>query len=71
MANSVLKFSSDSKLPARLGYLIAPANREITSWKAVVSDPGKPIQVDISLTSPQGDLSEHFDARTALMVESL
>ena len=68
--NTVLSFSCDSSLPARLGYLIAPASREITSWDAVLSDPGKPIQVNISVTSPQGNLRVHFDARSASLAES-
>ena len=71
MPNSVLSFASDATLPARLGYLIAPANREITSWDIEVNDLGKPIHVDVSVCSPQGDIFESFDARTATSVQSL
>ncbi len=71
MPNSVLSFSSDAMLPATLGYLIAPADREISSWNVNVSDPGRPIHVDISIFSPQGDLFETFDARTATSVQRL
>lgn len=67
--NSVLSFSSHLDLHARIGYLIAPADREITSWNVKVSEIGKPIQAEISLSSPQGDLVERFDARTATSAE--
>jgi hypothetical protein len=69
--NEVLSFSSDLSLPARIGYLIAPASREITSWDAQLSDIGKPIHAEISLSSPQGDLFERFDVRIATSVESI
>ena len=63
--NSVLIFSSDAALPTRLGYLIAPADREITSWAVEINDLGKPIQVVVSVLSPQGNVVEHFDAHSA------
>lgn len=59
--NSVLSFSSEAALPARLGYLIAPADREITSWNVEVSGIGNPIRFDISVLSPQGNVAGHFD----------
>jgi hypothetical protein len=69
--NSVLTFSTEAMLPARLGYLIAPSGREITSWKMDVSDIGRPIQVDVTVFSPQGDVFEHFDMQTATSLQSL
>ena len=71
MPNFVLSFSSDAQLPARLGYLIAPANREIRSWKVEANDLGKPINVNVSVFSPQGDVFESFDVRTAASVQRL
>ena len=69
--NLVLKFSSNSNLPARIGYLIAPAGHDITSWNAEISELGAPLHVDVSLFSPQGDLFERFDAQTATSVQRL
>jgi uncharacterized heparinase superfamily protein len=71
MPNSVLSFSSDTPLPARLGYLFAPADREISSWNIDVNDLGRPIHVDVSVFSPQGDVFEKFDERKATSVQSL
>jgi hypothetical protein len=71
MPNTVLSFSTDMPLPARLGYLIAPADREITSWNVEVNDIGRPIQVDVSVCSPQGNVVEHFNEGTATSVQSL
>jgi hypothetical protein len=71
MPNSVLSFSSDTPLPARLGYLFAPADREISSWNIEVNDLGRPIHVDVSVFSPQGDVFEKFDERKATSVQSL
>jgi uncharacterized heparinase superfamily protein len=60
MANSVLSFSSMSRLLAKTGYLIAPADREVSSWSVEVSDLDRPSQIHISVNSPQGNLVEHF-----------
>lgn len=71
MPNVVLSFSTNAMLPARLGYLIAPANREVTSWNISVNDFGSPIHVEVSVSSPQGDVFENFDVRTATSVQRL
>jgi hypothetical protein len=60
MPNSVLSFSTNSTLPAKIGYLIAPADREVSSWSVEVSDLDRPSQIHISVNSPQGNLVEHF-----------
>ena len=60
LANSVLSFSSSTKLPVKIGYLIAPADREVTSWTVEVNDLDQATQVDISVFSPQGNVVEHL-----------
>ena len=64
-ANSVLSFSIDTELPARLGYVIAPSHRKITSWDLQHNDLGGAFQCDVCVRSPQGDLLQHFDGAKA------
>jgi uncharacterized heparinase superfamily protein len=52
LPNSVLHFSCDAMLPAKVGYLIAPSDREITSWDVQYSDLGETIQADLVVHSP-------------------
>jgi uncharacterized heparinase superfamily protein len=59
-ANSVLSFSRDTTLPVKVGYVIAPGDREITSWDLQYSDLGESVQSDISVRSPQGDITRRF-----------
>jgi uncharacterized heparinase superfamily protein len=59
-ANSVLSFFRDTTLPARVGYVIAPSDREITSWEVQYSDFGETVQSDVLVRSPQGDITERF-----------
>jgi hypothetical protein len=47
-------------LPARIGYLIAPADREISSWSVEVKDLDQRTQVNISVLTPQGNVVEDF-----------
>jgi len=56
----VLNFSSSTALPARIGYLIAPADREVSSWTVEVEDLDRLTQVHISIKSPQGNVDEHL-----------
>lgn len=58
--NTVLTFSCNTMLPLRVGYLIAPSDREITSWDVQESDAGKTIQSDVLVRSPQGDTTKRF-----------
>jgi uncharacterized heparinase superfamily protein len=58
--NSVLSFSSNSTLPAKIGYLIAPADHEVSSWCVEVSDLDRITQIKISVCSSQGNVIEHF-----------
>jgi len=60
LPNPVLNFSSSTALPARIGYLIAPADREVSSWTVEVEDLDRLTQVHISIKSPQGNVDEHL-----------
>lgn len=60
LPNSVLSFSSNTTLPARIGYLIAPADRDVSSWAVEVNDNDQLTQVHISVFSPQGNVVEHL-----------
>lgn len=60
MPNSVLSFSSNSVLPAKVGYLVAPADHEVSSWSVEVNDLDRLTQVHISVSSPQGNVVEHL-----------
>lgn len=61
LPNSVLSFSSNTPSPAKIGYIIAPANREVTSWSVEVNDLDRLMQVHISVFSPQGDVDHHLN----------
>jgi hypothetical protein len=61
-ANCVLNFSCDTTLPARIGYVIAPVDREITSWELEYSDFGETIQSAVFLRSPQGNITKRFQS---------
>jgi hypothetical protein len=58
--NSVLSFSSNTTLPAKIGYLIASADHEVSSWSVEVSDLDRLTQIHISVCSPQGNVVEKF-----------
>ncbi|MGA2847537.1 MAG: alginate lyase family protein [Terracidiphilus sp.] len=60
MPNSVLSFSTNSTLPAKIGYLIAPADREVSSWSIEVNDLDRLTEVHISVSSPEGNVVEQF-----------
>lgn len=59
--NRVLYISSNSSLPARIGYLLAPAKREVTSWKFDVNDCYAGVHIHITVGSPQGDVRAEFE----------
>jgi hypothetical protein len=59
-ANSVLSFSSNAALPAKIGYLVAPADHEVSSWSVEINDLERLTEVDISVFSPQGNVVEHL-----------
>jgi hypothetical protein len=59
--NHVLTFSCEGPLPARVGYLIAPADRQIASWTVEIAGSGRQTQLRVSINSLQGDLAAHFN----------
>jgi hypothetical protein len=60
-SNAVLVFSSMSRLPARSGYLIAPADREIVSWSLEAGDVRRNETVKIHVESPQSNVAVQFN----------
>jgi hypothetical protein len=60
-SNHVLTFSSEAPLPARMGYLIAPTDREIVSWTVEVADSNRETQLKVSVSSLQGDMTAQFN----------
>ena len=59
--NTVLSFSSRVELPTEVGYLIAPAGREITAWGIKVNHSVRSTQFNVSIRSSQGDIVEQFE----------
>jgi hypothetical protein len=60
MPNSVLSFSTNCALPARIGYLVAPADHEVSSWSVEINELDQVTQVHISVFSPRGNVVEHL-----------
>jgi len=58
--NPVLVLSCCATLPVRIGYLIAPEDREITSWKLRYRGSNGTLKVVAVVNSPQGSVYEHF-----------
>jgi uncharacterized heparinase superfamily protein len=59
-ANSVLCFSYEVDLPARLGYLITARGRQITRWNAEFRDVPEGTQIAIAVQGPDCDIEENF-----------
>lgn len=61
LPNPVLEISLHSSLPARVGYLIAPAEQKCESWNFRIEERSDSARIEIAVHSPAGDMVEHFD----------
>jgi hypothetical protein len=59
--NPVLEISLHSTLPARVGYLIAPADQKCESWSFRIGERRDSARIEIAIHSQDGDMAEHFD----------
>ena len=63
--NPVLVLSCRMALPGRIGYLLAPEDREITSWDLTSARSVAGLKVRAAVGSPQGDVVSEFLADRA------
>jgi len=59
--NAVLELLLPAALPARVGYLIAPAEYECESWSFQLVERSGSIRIEITIHTQAGVVIEHFD----------
>jgi uncharacterized heparinase superfamily protein len=65
--NPVLTLTSDSVLPGRVGYLIAPEGREVTWWDLSYTEHEDGLRADVIVMSRQGNMTRHFEISNRLL----
>jgi len=63
-ANSVLSLSCEADLPLMVGYLLAPAELDIASWKVDLDPSRQPVPITVSVHSSAGNIVEFFEVAT-------
>lgn len=60
-ANAVLCLSCESELPARIGYLLAPAEVDIQSWEVDAGVSGRSIPISVAVHTSAGSVVRTFE----------